>query len=120
MRDARSFRVALLADEFVNPGPGGVDGLTVLDAEGWGAILLPPESCPREVAAEILEHIAEQVDEFLRNGYDLVLIGSHSGVEDALEARKISTVPWMQPTSTDEIRAFLRQRPPAPTGGPSR
>ena len=117
MRDARSFRVALIADEFVNPGRGGVDGLTVLDAEGWGAIPLPPNSCPSEVAAELLDHIAEQVDEFLRNGYDLVLIGSRTGVEDALKARRIWSVPWIQPASTGEIRAFLRQRPPAPTVG---
>jgi hypothetical protein len=110
LRDARSFRVALIADEFVNPRHGGVDGLSVLDAEGWGAILLPPDSCPSKVAAEILEHVAEQVDEFLRNGYDLVLIGSRSGVDDALTARKIATPPGIRPSSSGEIRAFLRGR----------
>lgn len=116
MRDARSFRVALIADEFVNPGPGDVDGLSVLDDEGWGAIQLPPDTYPSEVSAAILEHIAEEVDEFLRNGYDVVLIGSRRGVEEALRTRSISKLPEVRPSSSDEIRAFLRGRPPPPSG----
>jgi hypothetical protein len=112
VKDVRSFRLALIADELVNPGPGGVDGLSVLDGEGWGAILLPPDSCPSEVAAEILEQIADQVDEFRRNGYDVVLIGSGGGVEGALSARRISALPTTRPSSTTDIRAFLRGRPP--------
>jgi hypothetical protein len=112
VKDGRSFRVALISDKFVNPGPESVDGLCVLDEEGWGAIPLPPDSCPSEVAAEILEQIAEQVDEFRRNGYDVVLIGSRSGVEEALSARKMSALPTIRPSSTTDIRAFLRGRPP--------
>jgi hypothetical protein len=120
LSDARSFRVALIADEFVNPGPGGVDGLSVLEDEGWGAIQLPPDSYPSEVSAAILEHIAEQVDEFLRNAYDVVLIGSRRGVEDALRTRKISTPPKIRPASSNDIQAFLRGRPPPPsTCGPA-
>jgi hypothetical protein len=111
LRDARSYRVALIADEFVNPGPGGLDGLSVLDADGWGAILLPPDSSPSEVAAPMLDQIAEQVEEFIRNGYDVVLIGSRDGVEDALLARKISRLPGIRPSSGDDLRDFLRGRP---------
>jgi hypothetical protein len=117
VRDARSFRVALIADEFVNPGPGGIDGLSVLEGEGWGAIPLPPDSCPNDVATEILEHIGDEVEEFVRNRYDLVLIGSRGGIEDALMARNISAVPTIRPTSTEEIRAFLTGRPSPPAGG---
>jgi hypothetical protein len=115
--DARSFRVALIADEFVNPDPGGIDGLSVLEGEGWGAIPLPPDSCPNDVATEILEHIGDEVEEFVRNRYDLVLIGSREGIEDALMARSISAVPTIRPTSTEEIRAFLAGRPSPPAGG---
>jgi hypothetical protein len=114
MRDARGFRVALVADEFVNPGPGGMDALSVLEGEGWGAIPLPPESCPNDVATEILEHIGDEVEEFFRNRYDLVLIGSRGGIEEALMARNILAVPTIRPTSTEEIRAFLRGRPSPP------
>ena len=114
MRDARSFRVALIADEFVNPGPGGLDGLSVLEGEGWGAVPLPPDSYPNDVATEILEHIGDEVEEFVRNRYDLVLIGSRAGIEDALRARNISAVPTIRPTSMEEIRAFLTGRPAPP------
>jgi hypothetical protein len=117
LRDARSFRVALIADEFVNPGPEGIDGLSVLEGEGWGAIPLPPDSCPNDVATEILEHIGDEVEEFARNRYDLVLIGSRAGIEDALIARNIPAVPAIRPTSTEEIRAFLTGRPAPPAGG---
>lgn len=112
--------MALIADEFVNPGPGGIDGLPVLEGEGWGAIPLPPDSCPNEVASEILEHIGDEVEEFFRNRYDLVLIGSRGGIEDALMARNISAVPTIRPTSTEEIRAFLRGRPSPPARGQAR
>jgi hypothetical protein len=117
VEDARSFRVALIADKLVNPGPDSVDGLSVLDGAGWGAITLPPDSCPGDVAAEILDQVAEQVDEFRRNGYDVVLIGSRSGVEEALSARRISALPTIRPSSTREIRAFLRGRPPPAASG---
>ena len=36
--DARSFRVALVADEFLNPPPGGLDALAVLERIDWGAM----------------------------------------------------------------------------------
>jgi hypothetical protein len=111
LRDARSFRVALISDEFVNPGSGGVDGLAVLEAEGWGAIQLPPDSSSREVSSALLEHIAEQAEEFLRNGYDVVVIGDHAGLDAALGARGISMLPQARPSSTADIRAFLKGRP---------
>ncbi len=38
MRDERSYRVALVADRYVNPEPGQLDGLAVLAAAGWGVI----------------------------------------------------------------------------------
>ena len=34
MRDERSYRVALVADRYVNPAPGQPDGLAVLAAAG--------------------------------------------------------------------------------------
>ena len=45
-RDERSYRVALTADRYVNPRPGGLDGLAVLAEAGWGVIQLPAEDYP--------------------------------------------------------------------------
>jgi hypothetical protein len=110
LRDARGFRVALISDDLVNPGTDGLDGLAVLEAEGWGAIQLPPDSSSRTVSTALLEHIAEQVEEFLRNGYEVVVIGDHAGLEQALGARGIPPLPHARPASTDDIRAFLQGR----------
>jgi len=39
--DARGYRIALIADELLNPAEGGIDGLAELERAGWGAIQLP-------------------------------------------------------------------------------
>ena len=44
MGDERSYRVALVADRYVNPAPGGLDGLAVLATAGWGAMQLPDDA----------------------------------------------------------------------------
>ena len=45
-RDARSFRVALVADQFVNPPPGGIDGIAAAAQAGWGVVQLPADDYP--------------------------------------------------------------------------
>src|SRR6266702_2855912 len=82
--DARSFRVALTADAYVNPPPGGVDGLAVLDQAGWGVMQLPDAAYPAEMTRRILADVAEQVQEFRRHGYDIVLIGEQADLAAAL------------------------------------
>ena len=67
--DTRCFRVALVAGELLNPAAGDVDALAVLEQEEWGAIQLPPADYPDEVAGPLLEQVAEQAEEFARNGY---------------------------------------------------
>src|SRR5205814_4367734 len=59
MRDERSYRVALVADRYVNPQPGQVDGLAVLAAAGWGVMQLPDPGYPAEVAGPLLAEVAE-------------------------------------------------------------
>jgi hypothetical protein len=71
--DERSFRVAVVASELVN---GDLDVLTVLERAGWGAIVLPPEWYPEDVANELLVQCAEQTEEFVRHGYRVVCVGS--------------------------------------------
>jgi hypothetical protein len=83
--DKRSYRMARVADGYVNPPPGGLDAITVLAGAGWGAVQLPADAYPRQVAGPLLEQVAEQTEEFHRHGYDVVLIGSPTG-GDALAA----------------------------------
>ena len=47
--DARSFRVALVADRYVNPPPGGTDGLAAAADAGWGVLQLPARQHVRHV-----------------------------------------------------------------------
>ena len=44
--DERSFRIALVADRFVNPPPGGVDAVAAAAQAGWGVMQLPPDDYP--------------------------------------------------------------------------
>jgi hypothetical protein len=111
--DQRGFRIALVADELVNPAADGIDALEILREEDWGVIQLPPAWYPADVATPLLEQIAEHVEEFARHGYQLVLIGARSGLEDALRRARLEVPDAMHPKSADELRAFLQARPPA-------
>jgi hypothetical protein len=111
--DERGFRVALVADELVNPAANGVDALEVLREEEWGVIQLPPAWYPVDVAAPLLEQIAEHVEEFARHGYQLVLVGTRAGLEDALGRARLALPDAVQPDSNEELLAFLAARPPA-------
>ena len=111
--DERGFRIALVADELVNPAADGIDALEILHEQDWGVIQLPPAWYPADVAAPLLEQIAEHVEEFARHGYQLVLIGARPGLEDALRQARLELPDAVDPASTDELRAFLEARPPA-------
>jgi hypothetical protein len=109
-QDARGFRVAVIADELVNPGAGGLDALAVLEREGWGVIQLPPAWYPDHVALPLLEQVAEQVEEFTRHGYAAVLVGAREGLAEALAAAGARLPDAIEPDSADELRAFLSAR----------
>jgi hypothetical protein len=106
--DERSFRVALVAAGLVNPPPGGVDALAVLERAGWGVMALPADWYPDDVAAPLLEQVAEQVDEFARHGYDVVLIGERPGLEHALAKLGRPLPPSLaEPRDEAALEAFL-------------
>jgi hypothetical protein len=109
--DERSFRVALVAAGLVNPEPGGLDALGVLERAGWGVMALPADWYPDDVARALLEQVAEQVDEFARHGYDVVLIGERAGLADALAQLGHEPPPALaHPRDADELEAFLHAR----------
>ncbi len=119
MGDERSFRVALAADRFVNPAPGGLDGLAVLAAAGWGVMQLPDDAYPAEVARPLLTEVAEQVEEFSRHGYLFVLVGERDGLGEALARVGVDLPPRVVPTSAGELSEFLAGLPDPPALAPT-
>jgi hypothetical protein len=108
--DARGFRVALVQSELINPG-GEIDALAVLEELDWGVIQLPASDYPDEVAAPLLEQVAEQAEEFARHGYRLALVGRREGLPAALERYGLGLPPQVEPASADELRTFLAGLP---------
>ena len=111
MRDERSYRVALVADRYVNPGPGQFDGLAVLAAAGWGVMQLPDDAYPADIAGPLLAEVAEQAEEFSRKGYVLVLIGERDGLAEALAQVKVAVQDRIAPASAAELSEFLARQP---------
>jgi hypothetical protein len=109
--DRRSFRVALVADRYVNPPPGGLDAIAVLLDLDWGVIQLPAEQYSSDVARPLLEQVAEQAQEFHKRGYDIVVIGGRSGLDDALASAGVPRPDGIDPASAGELRDVLRRRP---------
>jgi hypothetical protein len=119
MRDARSYRVALVADRYVNPAPGQLDGLSVLAAAGWGVMQLPDDGYPADVARPLLAEIAEQVEEFSRHGYAFVLVGEHDGLAEALALVGVAVPARIMPASAAELAEFLAAQPVPPALAPA-
>jgi hypothetical protein len=112
--DERSFRIALVADRYVNPPPGGLDALPVLAAAGWGAMQLPADDYPAEIAARVLAEVTEQAEEFSRHGYDLVLVGDREGLAEALAAAGLGVPDRIVPSDAAALGDFLNARPAPP------
>jgi hypothetical protein len=113
-RDRRSYRVALVADRYLNPPKGGLDAVPILLEAEWGAMQLPADDYTSAVARPLLEQVAEQVEEFHRRGYDTVIIGRREGLDEALEAVGVPRLDRIDPVNARALRTFLsRRKPPA-------
>jgi hypothetical protein len=110
--DERGYRIALVADDLVNPAEDGFDAIEVLREQDWGAIQLPPAWYPAHVAGPLLEQVAEHVEEFARHGYQLVLLGDRLGLEEALRRSGVALPDVARPSSAEELLEFLQSRPP--------
>jgi hypothetical protein len=108
--DERGFRVALVADDLVNSAHADFDALGVLERAGWGAIVLPPSWYPDDVAAELLDQVAEHVEEFVRHGYEVVCVGSPEGLADALGRLGVDMPDTIAPAEEAELVTFLANR----------
>jgi hypothetical protein len=108
--DARSKRIALVADDYVNPVPGGLDGLAVLAEAGWGVMQLPTDIYPASLTVRMLAEVAEQVEEFSRHDYEIVVVGEANGLADALAAHQLPLPDQVIPTTAAELAEFLAAR----------
>ncbi|MCY7303638.1 MAG: hypothetical protein LH654_11525 [Thermoleophilia bacterium] len=68
--DPRSEKVAVV------PEASFVELLPELPAAGYGLMQLPPADLAPSTAAEAVGQLAEQVAEYRRNGYEVVLAGT--------------------------------------------
>ena len=119
--DARGFRVAVCADALVNPEPGGLDALAVCQRAGFGVMQLPATWYPDDVVAGWLEQVAEQLDEYLRHGYAVVVVtrardAAGTRQRKALAAALAAIGHELPPEhrssgDADALEAFLRAQP---------
>jgi len=113
--DERSFRIALLADRYVNPPTGGIDGLAVAAQAGWGVMQLPAADYPAQITERMLAEVADQLEEFSRHGYDFVVVGECGGLPAALTGVGLPVPDLIMPGTAEELLRALRARaaPPA-------
>jgi hypothetical protein len=119
-RDRRSFRVALVADRFLNPPPRGLDVIPILLEAEWGVIQLPADDYPPEVSRPLLEQVAEQAEEFHRRGYDVVVIGRRAGLDEGLASVGLPQFDRIDPATARALQTFLRKRPQPSIAPPKR
>jgi hypothetical protein len=106
--DPRGRQVAVVADALLERL------LPLLEAERWGVIQLPPGGLGDEAESMWLEHVAEHVAEFLRNGYAVVLIDDGrlaDGVDAALAELGVAPLPRLDGTR-ESLAAHAIAAPP--------
>ena len=97
--DPRSEKVAVV------PEAGFVELLPELRAAGYGLMQLPPADLATETAAEAVSQLAEQVAEYRRNGYEVVLAGTGAWcAELGVELARLGLEP-LKPPSRPRRRA---------------
>ena len=111
-RDERSFRVVLVADGYVNPPPGGMDGDRRAAQTGWGVMQLPADDYPaRGRASGSWPRWPSRSEEFSRHGYDFVLVGERDGLAEALARVGLRSRTGSSPRALLQLREFLDGRP---------
>jgi len=106
-KDARSMRIALVDDRYVNPPPGAPDALTILAAAGWGVMQLPAPGYPAPLAARMLADIAQEIAEFHQHGYQLIILGQASCLASLLAEVGLPVPDQFLPDTAAELTQFL-------------
>lgn len=94
MSDPRGRKIAVVADGLL------LERLPQLSSEGYGVMQLPPATLDPGTAAEWIEQTAEQIAEYRRNDYDVVLFDDGAwgaGLTQALE--RLGIEPLSTPSS---------------------
>jgi hypothetical protein len=81
--DARSYRMAIVAEYLVNPDApenerlGGAPpaACALLEELGYGLVVLPPYDFPDAGIAERVEYLVDDALEYRSSGYDVVVVG---------------------------------------------
>ena len=68
--------MALVADVIVNEPPGSFDVLGLLEAAGFGLVVLPPADFVLRTIARIVEYTVDDLEDYRANGYRVVIVGS--------------------------------------------
>jgi hypothetical protein len=110
--------VAVVDDQLVNGPPEGLDLVGVLQRLHWGMIVLPAAWYPPEVAADLLTQVAEHVEEFVRHGYDVVCLGSATGLAAPLGSLGVEMPDTITPARDAELAEFLLGRKVRKSGPP--
>jgi hypothetical protein len=89
--DLRGWRIALIADALLNPGPRASlpDVIAILEASGYGVLQLPPSGSAHGL---LLAVTADQVAEYAHHGYAVVAIGLKGEIESGLHWRRLTSL----------------------------
>ncbi len=79
-KDDRSFKLAIVADYFINPAryrdlPRNPAVYDVLRDLGYGILKMPEAGYPSEKAAEYLIPVMDQAEEYIKRGYQVIAVG---------------------------------------------
>jgi hypothetical protein len=79
-KDIRSFKLAIVADYFINPArykdlPLNSAVYDVLRDLGYGILKMPEAGYPPEKAAEYLIPVMDQAEEYIKRGYQVIAVG---------------------------------------------
>ena len=89
--DPRGAKIAVVAEDEL------VARLPALREACYGLMQLPPAGLAPDVAAEALEQLAEQVAEYVRNGYEVALAGDggiwRTQLDEALAHAGVTPLP---------------------------
>lgn len=94
MSDPRARKIAVVADGLL------LERLPQLSSDGYGVMQLPPATLDPSTAAEWLEQTAEQIAEYRRNDYEVVLVDDGAwSVELAQALERLGVEPLSTPSS---------------------